>query len=1126
MIIQKNVIDKSPESSAISDIKADEQAATDKNRVVFKCGINAKVVGKTNADKLSYSGAWSTAKWGFSDLAQHINLGHPWMPALIAPGKNRKKENIIQFDLLALDFDNGLTIAEGLERLLIHDHAGLVIESASSSPEHEKFRVVFAFHPNAKLANRFEYEICLRYMMKLFPEADPNCTDASRFYFGAPGREAFLLNETVTLPEDFVTKAKACQREQDAARQAKMLERKLLDGNSGENADETKKRVIDALQYLPGKDQGFYHIRFACLAALVAEYGEDEAIALAENSPLHSEGSWDVPMKVASLGDGCENPATLGTIFHHAKQNGYRAGKGFKPAGQVQLSDRDQQIARRDANFLKVLPLLKIDHSLSETENRSIQYYDGFAPSLDLSNQTILLAGKFAAGKTEAILRSLISRKGQQIVWITGRNGLLRDTQRRAEAMGFDCYHFQDDVSLHQQMLRTGQPGVYFMADESLKEYHVGSVNWRDTTIVIDEFKGVRSQVIKKPLLPEFERMVSECKTLIVADAFLSDADAKIIARYRGSDRAIYDQVPGKHDKKITWVETRTKAGEVSLSHDGVAFDVLKKEFLPYAGIGDPYAVVVDSLLTAQNIRSWAINQGIPADKIMLLSSITPELSGKVLAGVDAQIEELKPCLIIGTPTIESGIDIQTPVRAGFASFCGVLHPTQALQMMGRFRQCSQWTVSAPRRAIETEAGYLSETRIKKLLNSLPGMMQEAGADANPSAKDGWGVWQREIEEPSKAFNSEYIRYLLEENYQTVETAEYKNDQDLWKQYCSATKEHEAKAVLTADIENGLKIVAEQRAPRLDSEIWDVELADSYHLAPKVWDNLIAQYSRLVEEIADCAEMPSVKSAYAALSKELPLADAEETALAELSELQKKLKEVIDTTKALLSGRAIAKMKRFLQAEKQDPDHDWYLGDLQKAKHTNYSSGHFKAFQYQGLYRALGLRGLARRSRTEGEKPIPHENAFLADSEEIKRLYELFKANARLQNLFPLVECLNDFWKEVKRAMAYFGFQSVNGNYRVASDQPVPNGKDRNGNQRFSTSAVKYFVGWYRHQDSGSSVWRENYELIREAIEELLEKEKQEKIEPKRDKAFLEELKDVDPRLRDQMIDRYIRGAA
>jgi hypothetical protein len=173
-------------------------------------------------------------------LAGHIGAGRPWMPALLDEGQRRLQDYSNYAEVLALDIDGGLTIEDAIALAFIAAHCGLGIESASSTPEHNKFRLVF------RLATPIEgwqnIRIANQYLALLVGNADPNCKDASRFFFGAPGRSAFLLNESATLPPTFMADALAWHEgieaeERRRADQARRQWESHQDANPGLDTD-------------------------------------------------------------------------------------------------------------------------------------------------------------------------------------------------------------------------------------------------------------------------------------------------------------------------------------------------------------------------------------------------------------------------------------------------------------------------------------------------------------------------------------------------------------------------------------------------------------------------------------------------------------------------------------------------------------------------------------------------------------------------------------------------------------------------------------------------------------------------------------------------------------------------
>lgn len=186
----------------------------------YSIGINRQIVGKEGADRLSHSSAWAVEALTLADLAHHIGQGHPWMPAILDRGQRRFQQYANYAGLLALDVDGGLPIQAALAHPVVSAHCALGIESASSSADLEKYRLVFVPpHPIEGWRNIRAANIYLAHLVGDL--ADRACKDASRYFFGAPGRVPFLLNEAARLPENFLEDALAYQAQleaEDAAR--------------------------------------------------------------------------------------------------------------------------------------------------------------------------------------------------------------------------------------------------------------------------------------------------------------------------------------------------------------------------------------------------------------------------------------------------------------------------------------------------------------------------------------------------------------------------------------------------------------------------------------------------------------------------------------------------------------------------------------------------------------------------------------------------------------------------------------------------------------------------------------------------------------------------------------------
>lgn len=296
----------------------------------FRYGANFKIVGKTEPQNLSYAGAFSPVVGTLEDLAVHISAGLPWMPALLSGNGKRWQSNANYADVLAADIDDGMTIAQALEHPFVKAHCGLAIESASSclvsetNPDgHEKFRLIFRLEN--PLQDWQTIRIVNRYLIEQLGTADPACKDASRFFFGAPGRIPFLLNDDAFLPQSFVDDAIAWHQAQEAALDKQY--RAALERRSQYQGDkqDTAQLVQEALRFIPPRKEGTgnYSECMAVLCGLVHEFGETDAITIAEGWSPSVKGDWNIPKKIASLRRGSARPATIGSLFHIAKSYGF-----------------------------------------------------------------------------------------------------------------------------------------------------------------------------------------------------------------------------------------------------------------------------------------------------------------------------------------------------------------------------------------------------------------------------------------------------------------------------------------------------------------------------------------------------------------------------------------------------------------------------------------------------------------------------------------------------------------------------------------------------------------------------------------------------------------------------------
>lgn len=122
------------------------------------------------------------------------NNGQTFMPGLMNGA--RKKENFVGQQVYGLDFDEGITFEEFMERAEeLELYPAFVYKTFSYTEEHPKFRAVYindCIFEEWKGAN-----ILLKMLRYIYPESDKACVDASRIFFG--GKANLYVNEDASI---------------------------------------------------------------------------------------------------------------------------------------------------------------------------------------------------------------------------------------------------------------------------------------------------------------------------------------------------------------------------------------------------------------------------------------------------------------------------------------------------------------------------------------------------------------------------------------------------------------------------------------------------------------------------------------------------------------------------------------------------------------------------------------------------------------------------------------------------------------------------------------------------------------------------------------------------------------
>lgn len=128
------------------------------------------------------------------ELAEAVQNGKTFMPAKLIRKDGvlkRSKNNWYSQQVVALDFDNDITLQTALNDEFIRSNAVFLYTTFSHSEELNKFRVVFVLD---KVITKYsDFECVMSCLLAKFPQADKSCKDGSRLFYG--GLEVYWFDE-------------------------------------------------------------------------------------------------------------------------------------------------------------------------------------------------------------------------------------------------------------------------------------------------------------------------------------------------------------------------------------------------------------------------------------------------------------------------------------------------------------------------------------------------------------------------------------------------------------------------------------------------------------------------------------------------------------------------------------------------------------------------------------------------------------------------------------------------------------------------------------------------------------------------------------------------------------------
>ncbi|MET3659159.1 hypothetical protein [Sporosarcina psychrophila] len=129
------------------------------------------------------------------ELADAIQSGRTFMPGTLKEKNGvlkRSKENWYSQQVVALDFDNGLTLKDALNDEYIRSNASFLYATFSHTEVANKFRIVFVL--DRVVYYYTEITSIIEQLLNKYPQADKSCKDGSRLFYGGTNIQWFDEN--------------------------------------------------------------------------------------------------------------------------------------------------------------------------------------------------------------------------------------------------------------------------------------------------------------------------------------------------------------------------------------------------------------------------------------------------------------------------------------------------------------------------------------------------------------------------------------------------------------------------------------------------------------------------------------------------------------------------------------------------------------------------------------------------------------------------------------------------------------------------------------------------------------------------------------------------------------------
>lgn len=671
-------------------------------------------------------------------LFAHITRGKAFMPAMIK-GHTRTKDQFVQSQILALDFDHGPDLETLLADSFIKEYAWLIYQTPSSTPEAPRHRVVFILSEAVTCADR--WETLQRALIQHFAPLNPDtaCKDASRIWCGSTKPDPYI-NLDATLPIEIADGLALLEAERvNKLEEAVAKVEPFSQQTTSTGGKLSPALVVEVKRHLK-VDHAAYNAKGYTIKAIQCPMKHHEHDAEQPAAHWHEDKNILICFKCGRYYLLHEVAAALGidvaSYYRH-----------------VRIPD--------DPSVIKVSHRYITDHNVMRMLQNGIT--------------TLLIKSPTGSGKTELIKQ--LTERYQRILVISHRRSLIRSQVKRLNEnlAEEDCFVSYEEVS--PQILQQSDR-LCICINSLQKLIAIGQAVPKFDVIIFDEIEQQHKHIVGRTLendqpvdvLFTMKQLMQHSKIVIGLDAYATVFTIDWMKAIRGEEtfRMLLNQYPvnkGQMTFMSTLSEILAKANEClhtrrlegpivfavsSKSHAKHLYSYYTGQPILTPDQQDAWLKTIDQSVL-QNLRTGE-HHFDPSEVMIVTGDNTDSAAtSDFLKDVNERMSQLK--ILIYTSAMGTGVDIQAPVEAVFGVFSsGILPADECMQMLARCRKASQFYV-----CLQGGVGH-RETDHKRLYQSQIDNITTTGSVLGSPYRTGWYINESNIVVPDSK-HMDYLQY-------------------------------------------------------------------------------------------------------------------------------------------------------------------------------------------------------------------------------------------------------------------------------------------------------------------------------------------------------------------------------